>query len=236
MEDRNRVGVLDKSMAVLGALELGPLSLADLVAATGIPRPTAHRLAVALESHGLVDRDGEGRFRLGPRLTELAAAMGADRLAVLARPVLIDLRDTTGESAQLYQRRGERRICVAGADRTQGLRDTVPVGAVLTMSAGSAAQVLHAWEGAPADSSAAFSGRTLAAVRRRGYAHSIAEREPGVASLSAPVRGSAGTVIAAVSLSGPIERLGRDEGDRLGAHVVAAAERLTSALASPQQP
>lgn len=233
MDDRNRVGVLDKSVAVLTALELGPLSLADLVSATDIPRPTAHRLAVALESHRLVDRDVEGRFRLGPRLTELAAAMSADRLAVLARPVLIDLRDATGESAQLYQRRGDRRICVAGADRTQGLRDTVPVGAVLTMSAGSAAQVLQAWDAVTTDSSAAFSGRTLAAVRRRGYAHSIAEREPGVASLSAPVRSSGGLVIAAVSLSGPIERLGRDAGDRLGAHVVAAADRLTAALTSP---
>lgn len=155
-----------------------------------------------------MDRDVEGRFRLGPRLTELAAAMSADRLAVLARPVLIDLRDATGESARLYQRRGDQRICVAGADRFR-LRNTVPVGAVLTMSAGSAAQVLQAWDAVTTDSSAAFSGRTLAAVRRRGYAHSIAEREPGVAFLSAPVRSSGGLVIAAVSLSGPIERLGR---------------------------
>ena len=51
-----------------------------------------------------------------------------------------------GESAQLYRRQGDRRICVAAAERLTGLRDTVPVGAVLTMHAGSAAQVLLAWE------------------------------------------------------------------------------------------
>lgn len=232
MDERNRVGVVDKSVAVLTALELGPLSLVDLVEATAIPRPTAHRLAVALEGHGLIDRDGEGRFRLGPRIGELAAAVNSDRLSVLARPVLVDLRDSTGESAQLYQRRGGQRVCVAGADRAQGLRDTVPVGAVLTMNAGSAAQVLRAWEsagdGAP---DAAFSARTLAAVRQRGFAHSIAEREAGVASVSAPVRGTGGRVIAAVSLSGPVERLDRDTADRLGPVVRAAADRLTETLA-----
>jgi DNA-binding IclR family transcriptional regulator len=46
-------------------------------------------------------------------------------------------------------------------------------------------------------------------VRRRGWAHSVAEREPGVASLSAPVRDPAGVVLGAVSISGPVERLGR---------------------------
>lgn len=231
MDNSSRVGVVDKSVAILDALEPGPLSLAGLAAATGMPRPTAHRLAVALADHGLLARDTSGGFRLGPRIGELAAAVGSDRLAVLARPVLTDLRDRTGESAQLYVRQGDHRVCVAGADRREGLRDTVPAGAVLTMSAGSAAQILHAWdEGAPDGTS--FSSRTLAAVRRQGFAHSIAEREPGVASVSAPVRGASGSVIAAVSVSGPVERLGREDAARLGPLVVAAAERLGVLVAS----
>lgn len=228
MDNSSSVGVLDKSVAILTALEAGPLSLAELVTATGLSRPTAHRLAVALESHGLLARDDATEFRLGPRLAELAAAVGSDRLAVLARPILSDLRDRTGESAQLYIRRGEQRVCVAGADRSTGLRDTVPVGAVLTMSAGSAAQVLHAWSKEHSDT---FTDRTLAGVRRRGFAHSIAEREPGVASVSAPVRGATGTVIAAVSVSGPVERLGSREAERLGPQVVAAADHLTALAA-----
>lgn len=231
MEQGNRVGVLDKSVALLSALELGPLSLAELAEATGLPKPTAHRLALALVGHGLVHREESGLFELGPRISELASAMGADRLAVLARPVLMGLRDVTGESAQLYQRRGDMRVCVAGADRTQGLRDTVPVGAVLTMAAGSAAQVLQAWQIEPRGPAAAFSARTLADVRRRGYAHSIAEREPGVASVSAPVHGATGTVIAALSVSGPVERLGPSQARRLGPLVISAATDLSAAVA-----
>lgn len=225
--------MLDKSVAILDALELGPLALADLVSATGIARPTAHRLASALESHGFVARDPAGRFRLGPRLGELATAIGADRMAVLARPVLADLRDRTGESTQVYLRRHDHRVCIATADLASGLRDTVPVGAVLTMTAGSAAQVLAAWPGADEHvaAGAPFSPRTLAAVRRRGWAESVAEREPGVASVSAPVR-DGDRVVAAVSLSGPIDRLGRSPGARHARAVVAAGAALSDAVAA----
>lgn len=235
MDEATRVGVIDKAVAILTAVEPGPLALADLTATTGIPRPTTHRLAVALEDHGLLARDAAGRFSLGPRVTELATARGADRLAVVARPVLIDLRDTTGESTQLYRRQGDSRVCVAGADLPQGLRDTVPVGAVLTMAAGSAAQVLTAWDPAPqaAPHQTAFSARTLAAVRRRGYAHSLAERERGVASLSAPVRGPSGRVLAALSLSGPLERLDEDAAKRHSTPLLEAAARLSELLDTP---
>ena len=109
------VGVLDKAAMVLGALEAGPATLAQLVQSTGLARPTAHRLAVALEHHRLVARDMQGRFVLGGRLGELAAAAGEDRLLAAAGPVLAALRDHTGESAQLYRRQGEHRICVAAA-------------------------------------------------------------------------------------------------------------------------
>ena len=146
MDNSSGVGVLDKAAVVLSALEAGPSTLAQLVAATGLARPTAHRLAVALEHHRLVARDMQGRFVLGPRLVELASAAGEDRLLAAAGPVLGALRDHTNESAQLFRRQGDQRICVAAADRPMGLRDSIPVGATLSMQAGSAAQVLLAWE------------------------------------------------------------------------------------------
>ena len=58
--------MLDKAAGILAALHSGPASLAELVERTGIARPTAHRLAAALEVHRLVSRDGAGRFVLGP--------------------------------------------------------------------------------------------------------------------------------------------------------------------------
>src|SRR6476646_751700 len=218
MDNSSGVGVLDKAALVLAALESGPATLAGLVAGTGLARPTAHRLAVALEHHRLVARDMQGRFVLGPRLAELSAAAGEDRLLAAAGPVLARLRDITGESAQ----------------RPTGLRDTIPVGSQLTMRAGSAAQVLLAWEDPERMhrglQNAAYSATALAGIRRRGWAQSVGEREQGVASVSAPVRSPSGKIIAAVSVSGPLERLSRQPGRMHAPAVLAAAERLSESL------
>ncbi|MDQ2837361.1 MAG: IclR family transcriptional regulator [Actinomycetota bacterium] len=227
------IGVVDKSIAILAATATGPASLSDLVERTEIPRATAHRLAVALEVHRLLVRDSEGRFIPGPRLAELAAT-AADPLIERSAEVLTWVRDTSGESAQLYRRDGRERVCIAAAERTAGLRTTVPLGARLPLTAGSGAQVLLAWEAPDTVAillqAAEFSERSLAEVRRRGWAQSVGQREAGVASVSAPVFGRGRRVVAAVSVSGPIERLGRSPGQRLGPILTTAAQRLQNAL------
>ncbi|MGN6406274.1 IclR family transcriptional regulator [Sinomonas sp.] len=234
MDNSSGVGVIDKAAMVLDALEAGPTTLAQLVAATGLARPTVHRLALALVHHRLVARDIQGRFVLGSRLVELASAAGEDRLIAAAGPILVQLRDATGESAQIFRRQGDWRVCVASAERPVGLRDTIPVGTQLTMKAGSAAQILVAWEDhdrlLEGLNNARFTPTVRAGVRRRGWAQSLGEREPGVASVSAPVRGPSGRVIAAVSISGPIERLTRQPGRQHAEVVCSAARLLTEAL------
>ncbi len=225
MEKANTVGTLVKAGAILDALEVGPQDLNDLSVLTGQPRATCHRLASALVGLRWVDKDDSGRYTIGPRLHGLSAASSGDRLRTVALPTLRRLRDDTGESAQIYRRKGNRRLCVASVEPATGLRDTVPEGAVLTMSAGSAAQVLAAWSDGPS----AFDAKALNAVRNRGWADSVAERESGVASVSAPVL-SGGRVIAAVSISGPIDRLTKRPGQRFGTRVRAAAAEVEREL------
>jgi DNA-binding IclR family transcriptional regulator len=182
-----------------------------------------------------VARDAQGRFVLGPRIAELAAAAGEDRLLSVSQPILGYLRDVTGESAQLYRRQADARICVAAAERASGLRDTVPVGMALPMTAGSAAQVLLAWEDPERMHrglrGAKFGASMLAQVRRRGWAASVAEREPGVASVSAPIRGAGGRIVAAVSVSGPIERLTRSPGRLHATAVIGAGDKISELIA-----
>lgn len=199
-------GVLDKAVSILDALEAGARSLPGLVEATGLPRATAHRLAVALEGHGLVARDGAGRFILGPRFVGLA-------LGELAGPALGRLRDDTGESVQLYVRRGDRRLCVAALESAHGLRTIVDVGTYLPLGVGSAGRLLAGQEPGPA-----------------GWVETVEERQRGVASVSAPVHNGAGGVVAAVSVSGPLERTTRSPGQRYGAAVVAAAAAVTRSV------
>jgi DNA-binding IclR family transcriptional regulator len=230
------IGVIDKSVAILDAVAARPCALSDLVEETRLPRATAHRLAVALEVHELLDRDGDGRAGLGPRVGDLAAAR-PDPFILVAAPVLAWVCDESGESAQLYRRDGTERVCIASAERTHGLRTTVPVGSRLPLTAGSGAQVLCAWLiDEPVRSSvlsqARFTERTLVEVRRRGWAQSVGQREAGVASVSAPVRDGNGAVVAALSISGPIERLSRSPGARYAPIIVGGARRISQAIAA----
>ncbi|SHG06209.1 IclR family transcriptional regulator [Streptoalloteichus hindustanus] len=233
MGQHSGIGVLDKAVAVLQAVAKDPCGLAELCNRTGLPRATAHRLAVGLEVHRLLRRGPDGRWRPGAALAELAGG-ATDPLLDAAAAVLPRLRDITGESVQLYRRDGMQRVCVATAEPPSGLRDTVPIGARLPMTAGSGAKVLAAWADPGTQrtvlAEAVFGERTLLEVRRRGWAQSVAEREPGVASVSAPVRDSSGAVVGAVSVSGPIDRMGRRPGARWAADLLAAAEALQSRL------
>jgi len=203
----SQVGVLDKSVAVLDAVAAsGAASLVDLVAVTGFSRATAHRLAVALETHGLLRRDGTGRFVLGLRLMVLGRqAAAAWPLADAAAPVLAQLRRETGESVQLYVRDGDDRLCVASLESPHELRTIVPLGSRLPLAVGSA-------------------GRILRECDLSGWVESVEERAPGVASVSAGALVD-GTLVA-VGVSGPVERTSRHPGRRYGAAVTAAAAAL----------
>jgi DNA-binding IclR family transcriptional regulator len=166
-----------------------------------------------LEVHGMVRRDANGRYALGFAYGALsAAAQRQFPLAALARPVLEDLVRTCGESVQLYIRDGADRRCVVSLQSPHGLRWIIPEGSLYPLGRGSAGHVL--------------AGES---VSRGGWIESVEEREAGVASVSAPVVLRGGE-LAAVSISGPIERLSRTPGKKFGAAVVGVARTIEVAL------
>jgi DNA-binding IclR family transcriptional regulator len=246
---RTGVGVLDKCVAILASVEGGARSLTELVEGTGLSRPTLHRLATALEAHGLLAREGPARWRLGLRLLALGSTAARSMpIREAARPALQALRAATGESAQLYVREGDTRVCIEVAESERELRTIVPLGASLPITAGSAGKVFMAW--APEEDRERLLARVprltpatpidpkriraeLARIRARGWSESVAEREAGVASVSAPVLDATGALVAAVSVSGPIERTGRSPGRRYAEAVMEAARAIEAALGVP---
>jgi len=208
------VGVLDKSFSLLAVVAAGPSTLNELSERSGLSRATAHRLAVALEQHGMLRRGDDGRFALGLHLVGMGRLAAQQfPLADIAGPAMEDLRDVTGESVQLYVRDGDARVCVAALESPHGLRTIVQIGSVLPMGRGSAGRILQG------------------EVGPSGWVQTVEEREPGVASVSVPVRHDDG-IVAAISVSGPIDRMGRSPGRRHGAAVVAAARSVEEMLGS----
>jgi DNA-binding IclR family transcriptional regulator len=235
---RTAVGVLDRCVAVLGAVEDGARSFTEVVGRTGLARPTAHRLIQGLEDHGFLVHVGGVGYILGPRLLGLAATAMRDLpLRDLARPVLERLARSTGESAQLFVRDGDRRICVDAAESDSELRTIVEEGSSLPLTKGSAGKVFLAWTGdhdrgrllGTAEDPVRLE-QQLATARRRGWAESISERAPGVASVSAPIFGPDRFLLAAVSVSGPAPRLGQLRAKRYAPAVVEAAREIEDAL------
>jgi DNA-binding IclR family transcriptional regulator len=137
------------------------------------------------------------------------AAAAAYPLADAARPTLERLRDETGESVQLFVRSGAARLCVESLESAHGLRWIVPVGEVLPLDRGSAGRVLSGVGGSVVES--------------------VEEREAGVASVSAAIHDRGGAVVAAVCVSGPVERLTRAPARRYGDAVLAAASAIEAA-------
>jgi DNA-binding IclR family transcriptional regulator len=235
---RTAVGVLDRCVAVLGAVEGGARSFTDVVERTGLARPTAHRLIQGLEDHGFLVHVGGLGYVLGPRLLGLATSAMSDLpLRDLARPVLERLARSTGESAQLFVRDGDQRVCIDTAESDSELRTIVEVGSKLPLAKGSAGKVFLAWTGdhdrarllETADDPARLE-QQLATARRRGWAESVSERAPGVASVSAPIFGPDRFLLAAVSVSGPASRLGQLRAKRYAPAVVEAAREIERAL------
>jgi DNA-binding IclR family transcriptional regulator len=203
------VGVLDKAIALLDEIAARePVTFVELQSAVRFPKTTTLRLLAALETHGMVGRESDGTFVTGPRFGEAA-------LSQIATPILRHLSEVTGESSQLFVRRGQQRVAIVSIESGAELRTHVPLGAVYTIEKGSAAKLL-------VEDPAAL---------KQGWAESVGERAAGTASVSAPIY-SDGHVVAAVCLSGPIYRISDAPGRRYAKRVVQAARDIQKALAS----
>ena len=205
------VGVLDKGVALLDVVERGPRTVSELSRELGMTLTTCHRLTTALVAHSLLRRDEKGRFHLGHRFA-------TSNLVEVGTPVLHQLRDATGETAQLWVRRGEVRVVVLSVESQLELRAVLPVGSQVPLSAGgSAGTVLSG--AVPREGQAAGSG----------WLESVAQRTPGLGSVSAAVC-LHGDVLAAVCLVAPLARVHPSPGAVYGDRVRDAADQIQAGL------
>jgi DNA-binding IclR family transcriptional regulator len=231
MEDPRRpeaasggVAALDRGLALLEAVAAGaPASLAALSDRTGLYKSTILRLSRSLIAAGLVERQADGRFRLGPGAARLGAAWrGAATPAEAVLPALAALAEATGESAAFYVPAGDLRVCVHRVESRHPIRYHVREGDALPLGIGSGGRVLSAFMGAE--------GSPYDGIRAAMAWISVGERDPETAGVSAPAFGPGGALAGAVTLAGPRSRV---DAARLAAYrapVLRAAAAATRAL------
>ncbi|MFD0020789.1 IclR family transcriptional regulator [Streptomyces sp. NPDC058382] len=208
-------GPVDKAMEVLAALAGpgAPHRLAELARATGLAKPTVHRLLRALAGTGYAEPAEGGSYRPGPRLLGLAASALADD-AVLrgVGPILDELRVRTGLFAS-YAVRDDRTVIHLdvrapaqglGLDLRPGFREPVTAGAaglalLAALPADEGEALSTGPDGAPADEA---TRTALTAAARNGYAFDGSDAWSDRRALAAPVRDAEGRTVGALVLTG----------------------------------
>lgn len=246
-----RVALLLRIIAKAGG---AGLSLAGIVRASGLTRPTVHRLLRALAADGLLDLDEEtGRWHLGPELYVMGT-VAAGRFAVehLARPALRRLAEATGESAFLSIRRGDETVCLAREEGSFPVRSFVLYeGKRFPLGVASAGIVILAFlppeEAEPiidddgarlaefgVPHAAAPLREKLAETRELGYSVNPGLVVEGSYGLGAAVFDPAGHPAWALSLTGIEPRFRPGRREELGELLMAEAHRLSTAIAAPR--
>ncbi len=251
------VPAVDRTVRVLRALSAdeGPRRLSDLGRSLGLSKSTLSELLTTLEHHGFVERDGDSRaYRLGYALIELGnAVLRRLDLREVARPYLVRLRESTGETAVLHIPSGQGAVIIDRAESHHQLKVTAPLGHRLPPFAGAVAKVFVA--GRPdqevtdllkARPLPAYTSRSitdpvryrkeLARVRRRGYAVDDEEYLPGVRAVSAPILAGRGQTIATITIVGFSARLRSEKMREAAAEVLAAAESISRRLGAEAYP
>src|SRR3990170_4987585 len=234
---------------VLGSLGDGPLGVTEVADRAGLPKSTAARVLATLVGEGAVEQvPGDTVYRLGPRVITLAAGFSLTRsLAAIARPMLIDLAESSGEAAGLAMPDGDLVHYIDQVDTVQPVLVRDWTGARIPLHAVSSGQVLLAFRTPAAIERylerpmERFTDRTLTdpdavrerlrEVRRQGFIWAMDEFEDGISSVAAPIADASGEVIAAVHVHGPSYRFPAEGSEAaLAQLVLAGAARIAAGL------
>lgn len=139
----SEIGVLDRSAAILTALQDTPMTAAELCRRLGYSKSTTYRLLSDLRAHKFIVRDSTGLLRLGP--------FPGRRNIATTNSVLEHLRTLTNESVQLWIRAGEDRVCVRNVEADHELRVSRGVGTILPLTDGGSAALALCGPGNPVE-------------------------------------------------------------------------------------
>jgi len=212
-----------RALALLEELRVSErgLGVNELARRIGVNASTASRLLATLESAGMVQRNGQGPYRLGLGLVSLADRVLA-RLDVqaLARPILVELMEQSGETATLSIRGEREAITVDSVPSRSSVISMARLGRPSVSHATAVGKVMLAFGGGPVPPErelVAFTDRTITnrialakeieAIRERGYGLVFGEREVDVNAIAAPAFDRTGSLAAILGLQGPAARL-----------------------------
>lgn len=246
------VPAVERAVGILQALVRADLRLIDVARELHLPKSTAFAILHTLRRHRFVSLDPRsGRFRLGPGLQALSAAVHtrAD-LREAAHAALVRLARATGETAILHVSADGGYLILDREESSRQLRVAAPLGLRLPPLAGAVAKAalaalpvderriprrLPRFTAQSTTTRAAYL-RDLRGTRQRGYSTDDEEYLPGVRAVSAPILDPAGRVLGMVSVVGVKARVSRARLTAFGRLVRTAAGDVSRTFAADAAP
>ena len=199
------------------------LSLGELARRAELDKSTVLRIARSLAKHGLLVRNEDGSWRLGPKLMKLGNIYQSTfRAADIIEPLLAQLVDQTGESAAVYVREGHARLCLFRHDSHQSIRHSARVGDMMPLNLGAPGRVILAFTGK--------AGPVYDEIRQKGFYATFGERDPQVASLATPIFRDGKDLFGSLALTGPPARFTEEAINRNLETLQMAARKLSAAM------
>jgi DNA-binding IclR family transcriptional regulator len=220
------------------------ISLAELSPLINMPKSSTHRYLVTLQELGLAERKDGDRFCLGPKVIEIAGAfLAKSDLRNESQVVMNELAEMTGETIHLAVPSGREVVYIAKIESPHALGLSSHIGSRLPMYCTSLGKAILAFSN-PELVEAILSGKLeartthtkisatalraeLVSVRSQGFALDDEENEPGIRCVGAPVLDYSGKAIAAISISGPCERISLERAMQLGPIVWESTRRVS---------
>ena len=252
--DANSVFALRRGLSILDTFSghHGDLGVNEIARLVGMHKSTVSRLCATLENAGYLERDAStNRFRLGGRIFQLAGSPSESTdVRVLARPVMLELVESSRETATLGVREGNDIVTIDVVDGLNYMRMATRVGMRTQLHASAVAKAILAWmpeaevDELIADwpmlpltpntvTDATGLKAQLADVRDRGFALDMEELEIGLRCVAAPIRDPEGRVVAGISISGPRHHMTEAAMQRFGPLVKTAGEKISARLGTP---
>lgn len=239
---------VDRAMTLLARVSASdhPMTVAELAEVCALNRSTAWRLLATLESHGMVERDHGGGYRVGYGAYRLGSAADVDSVVRRVKPELERLSGEVGETASLALVKSMSlvyvdHVAMNGVAYQPWTQDRI------SLHSTSSGKIFLAWlpererEGAIPHPLEAFTDRTitdrprleveLAKARQLGYAECAGEDAAFTNGVSAAALDARRRPIAVVNIWGPERRIPVERFPDLGRAVVAAADRIATSLA-----
>jgi DNA-binding IclR family transcriptional regulator len=256
-QSRYTIQVLAKALDLLNVLasEHSGLTLSELCARLNLPKSSVFRYLVTLEQYGFVERVSEtDRYELGLKLFELGNLVASQfDYNQAALPFMRSLLERFGETVNLailhdfevvYLQvlEGTRSMRMAARPGLRNLPHATALGkAIMAYLSERDVLAIVDHNGLPAQT--AYTITTLQGlrgeleqIRKRGYAIDDIENEDGVRCVAAPIFDHSGQAIAAVSLSGPVDRVSPSQVELMGQELAAGAREVSRRLGYSGQP